>query len=149
MKIKKFLPCIFLLFLMSLLVLGFLLVLNCSHNSQRLVEQKYSEGFSLRQPEDWQARVMDKTYIWISSQEVKNTPFLVVYPFFLEEKTQSSSWLREKLPTLSKFFSGVKWGIMKQIHVLQAESPDRRIVIPCTTSVLSVSHIKNNHYESV
>lgn len=105
-----------------LIIMGLLLVLNCSHNSQRLVEQKYSEGFSLRQPEDWQAKVMDKTYIWISSEGMKDSPFLFVYPFFLKEKTQSNSWLRKQLPTLSKFFSGVEWGKMEQIRSFPDET---------------------------
>lgn len=80
---------------------------HCSGNSQRLASKKYTEGFSLKQPESWEAEVLDKTYIWISSKESEESPFILVYPFFLKKSTPSASWLKKQLPALSGFFASV------------------------------------------
>lgn len=91
-------------------------IFHCSGNSQRLVSKKYTEGFSLKQPENWQAEVLDKTYIWISSKESKESPFVFVYPFFLKKVTQSASWLQRQLPALSEFFAAIGMGKIEQIR---------------------------------
>lgn len=127
-----------------LIAIIFLLLLNCSQDSQRLVTKKYTEGFSLKQPENWQAQVLDKTYIWISSKESEESPFILVYPFFLKKVTQSTSWLQKQLPALSKFFAAVGVGRVEQIR----RQPDEAVAkfrfkknnIPCQGLALCSIH---------
>jgi len=107
------------------ITLALFLSLNCSPSSQRLVGRSYDEGFSLKQPEGWQARIKDKTYIWISAETEKDSPFLFIYPFFLKDKAPSSSWLRKQIPTLSAYFAGVEWDKMEQIRSLPDEAAAR------------------------
>lgn len=109
--------CHLLFIIISLLVLFY-----CSDNSQRLVAQKYSEGFSLKQPEAWQAQVLEKTYIWISSKELEESPFIFIYPFLLNKVTQSASWLEKQLPALSKYFEGIGLEKVEQIRNLPDEA---------------------------
>lgn len=78
----------------------------------------------MKQPKNWRAQVLDKTYIWISSNELEESPFIFIYPFFLKKMTQSSSWLQNKLPVLSKFFDGIELEKIEQIRNL----PDEAIV---------------------
>lgn len=107
------------------IALGFLSALHCSSHSQRLVHRKYSEGFSLKHPEDWKVQVLDRTYIWISSKQIEESPFILVYPFFLEKRTPSRSWLQNQLPSLTKFFDGVVWERVEQIQDFPDESAAR------------------------
>ena len=107
------------------ITLGFFIFSNCSRSSQRLVGQSYDEGFSLKQPQNWQARVKDKKVIWISAKTEKDSPFLFVYPFFLKNKTPSSSWLQKQMSTLTEHFSGIEWDKMKQIRSLPDEAAAR------------------------
>lgn len=66
---------------------------DCGSGAQKTVVKRYPEGFSLKHPEGWTARVVDRQYIWIRALEEKEeSAFILVYPFFLREKTESRSW---------------------------------------------------------
>jgi len=78
----------------------------CSSGGAGLSEKKYPEGYSLKQPAGWQAQVVDKAYILVSSPETAKEPaFLLVYPFFLKAATPAGAWFDQNLPKLSKFFA--------------------------------------------
>lgn len=104
------------------MAIGLIFIFACGHNSHKLVKTDYPEGFSLKHPADWQAKILDNTYIWVSPDQETNSPFLLVYPFFLKEKIKSSFWIEKKLPALSKFFAEVEWEIKKQIRPLPDEA---------------------------
>lgn len=104
------------------MALGLLFAFHCTSPSQRLVHREYSEGFSLKQPEDWKAQILDKTTIWISSKQPEESPFILVYPFFLEKRIPSRSWLQNQLPSLTKFFDRVVWERVEQIQDFPDES---------------------------
>jgi len=90
----------------GLALAAFALYAACSGGGIRLSEKKYPEGYSLKQPAGWQAQVMDKAYILVSSPETANEPaFLFVYPFFLKAATPTDDWFDQNLPKLSKFFA--------------------------------------------
>ncbi len=77
----------------------------CSSGGAGLSEKKYPEGYSLKQPAGWQAQVVDKAYILVSSPEIAKEPaFLFVYPFFLKAAIPTGDWFEQTLPKLSKFF---------------------------------------------
>jgi hypothetical protein len=88
--------------------LAAILILSaCSSGGGRLAERSYPEGFSLRQPADWKAEVVDKSTIVVSSPDQAPEPaFLFVYPFFLRQTEPADAWLERNLPRLKTFFAG-------------------------------------------
>lgn len=102
---------------------GFGLVLSaitlyaaCSSGEFRLTEKKYPEGFTLRHPGGWHARVADKTYILVSAPErAKEHAFLFVYPFFLKAAITADDWFDRKLAELSAYFP--KASVEKKRHL--------------------------------
>jgi len=90
----------------ALVLAGLFLFAVCSSGGAKLADKKYPEGFSLKHPKDWQARVEDKAYILVSSPETAEEPaFLFVYPFFLKTTAPAGAWFEQSLPKLSKFFA--------------------------------------------
>jgi hypothetical protein len=90
-----------------LTLFAFVLGAACSSGGMGLSSKKYPEGYSLKQPAGWQARVADKTYILVSSPETaKESAFLFIYPFFLKTATPAGLWLDQNLAALAKFFPG-------------------------------------------
>jgi hypothetical protein len=79
----------------------------CCSSSDRLVRKKYDEGFSLKQPSDWDAKIVDSKFIQMSTNEGNTPPFILVYPFFQKKEKKSTAWMKQNLPKLSKFLSGV------------------------------------------
>jgi hypothetical protein len=90
----------------ALVLAGVFLFTVCSSGGAKLADKKYPEGFSLKHPKDWQARVEDKAYILVSSPETaEELAFLFVYPFFLKTTAPAGAWFEQSLPKLSKFFA--------------------------------------------
>lgn len=107
------------------LFLLFFLFNNCGPGSQKLIKQKYPEGFSLKHPKNWQAKVLDKTYIWASTkEEEQDSSFIFIYPFFLKKVTTSKLWLYQNLASLSNFFNKIKFEKTQQI----CNFPDETLV---------------------
>jgi len=88
--------------------LFFLFLNGCVSSPQKLIKKKYAEGFSLKHPENWQAQVVDEEYILISSRNsAETTPFILVHPFFLSDNIEGSTWLRNNLSHIQRFFKNV------------------------------------------
>lgn len=100
----------------------FIVFNSCSSGAQKLITKRYPDGFSLKHPENWQAQVVDKEYIWISADEAgMDQSFILVHPFFLKKLTKSSSWLHQNLPGLSRFFKKVTFDKIEQVRNLPDE----------------------------
>jgi hypothetical protein len=113
---KKITFCLSVIFL-------FFSINSCGPGSPKLSSKKYPEGFSLKHPENWQAQIVDKAYIWISAKEGEKDPsFILVYPFFLKNTMRSGSWLEQNLPNLPKFFNNVAFEKTQQTRTLPDES---------------------------
>lgn len=93
--------------LFALIFGTFVFSMACGSRSPKMVAKRYAPGFSLRHPEAWSARVVEKKYIWVGASGKEGTSFIVVYPFFLAKKTDSLSWLRQNIPALTPFFERV------------------------------------------
>ena len=105
---RKMKPSKIKLFSQSVLIIILVLFLgNCGQSSQKLSSKKYKEGFSLKHPSNWHAQILDKTYIWISAKDDKNSPFIFVYPFFLEKTSSSLTSIQNNLTKLSGYFKDV------------------------------------------
>ncbi|MCJ7582798.1 MAG: hypothetical protein MUP98_19955 [Candidatus Aminicenantes bacterium] len=86
-------------------ILCFLVFNSCVSSSRKWISKKYDEGFSMKHPESWQARVVDREYILISSKDPEEAvPFILVHPFFQSKKTEGGTWFRNKMPLLQAFF---------------------------------------------
>ena len=86
-----------------------LLPAGCGSGSDHLSLASYPEGFSLRQPQGWEARVLDKGLILASSKPGgKDLSFVVVYPFLLENPSSSGAWLERNLENLGGLMTGVR-----------------------------------------
>lgn len=110
--------------LLALIFGGFAFFIACGSRSTRMVAKRYSPGFSLRHPEAWSARVIEKKYIWVGAAGEEGTSFIVVYPFFLRKKIDSISWLRQNIP-LTPFFEHVSMEKMEQLRPFPDEAAAR------------------------
>jgi hypothetical protein len=88
-----------------------------SSGAQKATAKKYPEGFSLKHPKSWTARMVDRKFIWIGSRaEEPGSGFILVYPFFLKEKAGSRSWLEKNLSILPKNLTQVNIQRLEQIR---------------------------------
>jgi hypothetical protein len=89
----------------------------CGSGGAKWGEHKYPEGFSLRHPDGWNAQVVEKAYILVSSPETaEDAGFLLVYPFFLKNMSQAGAWLEQNLSALSNFFPAAAIEQKRQIR---------------------------------
>jgi len=99
---------------------------DCGSGAQKTVVKRYPEGFSLKHPEGWTARVVDRQYIWIRPLEEKEeSAFILVYPFFLREKTESRSWLETNLSRVSRHFEEIKFQKLDRVRPFPDEAAAR------------------------
>ncbi|MGB8952309.1 MAG: hypothetical protein WCC06_06555 [Candidatus Aminicenantales bacterium] len=120
MKFLRNQKLFFLLF--SFIFLSFLQT-GCGPGAQKTVRKKYPQGFSLKHPRNWQAQVVDGSFIRISAKnEAEDPSFILVYPFFLKRFTQSRSWLEQNLSRFSNFFAEVDIEKMEQIRQVPDEA---------------------------
>ncbi|TRZ88510.1 hypothetical protein D4R89_08075, partial [bacterium] len=77
-----------------LMVLGISLgLIQCGEGPGRLTHKTYPEGFSLKHPADWEARVLDKGLILVSAKDAAKDPsFIAIYPIILKSAATSRSW---------------------------------------------------------
>jgi len=88
--------------------------------------RSYPEGFSLRIPPRWEARIIDGRYIYVSPQEEgAGSGFILAYPFFLGEQTGSLSWLQSHLPEMTRFFTDLLIEKLSRIRTSPDESAAR------------------------
>jgi hypothetical protein len=108
-------------------VLGISLVLiQCGKGPGGLVKKAYPEGFSLRHPPDWEARVLDKGLILVSARDVSRDPaFIAVYPFILKSAATSRSWLEQNLGTLGGLFTRCHLDQTRQLRPVPDETAAR------------------------
>lgn len=94
----------------------------CSSGSPKMEAKKYPQGFSLRHPDSWSAQVIEKKYIWVDDQGEEKSSFVFVYPFFLRESTESSSWLKKNIFALKQFFEQASLEKVEQMRTLPDEA---------------------------
>ena len=99
---------------------------GCSRGPKDMLQKKYPEGFSLRQPAGWEAQVADKKYILIAAPRTASDPaFVLVYPFFLKTPVDSLAWLKQNLPNFSPHFSQTAIEKESRVRPLPDESAVR------------------------
>jgi hypothetical protein len=131
----------------SFLIFFTIFMVRCGSdgNSHGMISKKYPDGFSLKHPKSWGARVEKEKHIIISDPSAEQDPsFVLVYPFFLEKNSSSRNWLGKNLEKFSEYFNKVSLEKIEQVRSFPDETAVRfyfeRRAVPCRGLALCSIH---------
>lgn len=114
---------------------------SCGGGAGSLSKRSYPEGFSLKHPADWEARVLDKGLILVSAKDAAKDPsFIAIYPFILKSAATSRAWLEQNLGTLGGLFTRPSLEKTRQLRTAPDETAAHvrfsREGVPCEGTAL-------------